>query len=508
MRVSVNSLNRFIVLGLLPLVFSGCTLTEYLAEKSRYTRFREKMESLVTIMEEQGATVGVSIQSLDDGKSFTHNGGTCLIPASTQKVILASRTLFNLPRDFHWRTDLIAEGAIDSNGCLQGDLILRGSWDPSLSARPVKMAMDPWFALREWVLQMKADSIKSVNGNLVLCGKMVQPGSWEYGDMRHRYAPVISQISWNNGLLGTTYDSLQNTFELYPEREYWSANHLLTRTIKPLFSNPPPLDSIRMDWIKSREGFFFPVRNPLLLAGDGLRQAMVLAGIAPPDSVVIMEPEDFPGFLNNDSMRVYSHFSPPLDTLLQSLLIVSDNLWAEMIGQSIEETEEAVSLVGEAGDTIQWKKYLQDYLLRSPSAPNSPGTRDFLFQCGIDAEGVRAIDYCGLARRNRLSAEILTRVMRWSLELWGERFVNLMPEPGDRFSTFEHRLLSCKGHFAGKSGSMSGVEGITGYVLDDQGQPVAIVTILVNGCIHLLPSARSLVDKMVLEAVTFYAGGN
>lgn len=62
--------------------------------------------------------------------------------------------------------------------------------------------------------------------------------------------------------------------------------------------------------------------------------------------------------------------------------------------------------------------------------------------------------------------------------------------------------------FRGKKRFHVRVEGITGYVLDDQGQPVAIVTILVNGCIHLLPSARSLVDKMVLEAVTFYAGGN
>lgn len=99
---------------------------------------------------------------------------------------------------------------------------------------------------------------------------------------------------------------------------------------------------------------------------------MVLAGIAPPDSVVIMEPEDFPGFLNNDSMRVYSHFSPPLDTLLQSLLIVSDNLWAEMIGQSIEETEEAVSLVGEAGDTIQWKNTCRIIFSEAHQLPTLP----------------------------------------------------------------------------------------------------------------------------------------
>lgn len=78
------------------------------------------------------ATVGYMIIDLKTNSCIAeYNADKCMIPASTMKVITAAAALDKFGADFRYRTDVLASGPLKAD-TIYGDLIIRGSGDPSL----------------------------------------------------------------------------------------------------------------------------------------------------------------------------------------------------------------------------------------------------------------------------------------------------------------------------------------------------------------------------------------
>ncbi len=76
------------------------------------------------------------IQILDPATSsvvLEVNPDKTFLPASVLKVLTTSAALEKLGPDFRYRTGVYTNGTIDSNGTLQGDLVLVGRGDPNLT---------------------------------------------------------------------------------------------------------------------------------------------------------------------------------------------------------------------------------------------------------------------------------------------------------------------------------------------------------------------------------------
>ncbi|MCA1978317.1 MAG: D-alanyl-D-alanine carboxypeptidase, partial [Thiobacillus sp.] len=102
--------------------------------------------------------VAVLVQPLDaDTPRLAHQAGAAMNPASVMKLVTSFAALQQLGPAFTWTTEVWADGPV-RDGVLDGNLIVRGNGDPSLT-------LD-----RLWLLQreLAARGVRHIRGDLVL----------------------------------------------------------------------------------------------------------------------------------------------------------------------------------------------------------------------------------------------------------------------------------------------------------------------------------------------------
>jgi serine-type D-Ala-D-Ala carboxypeptidase/endopeptidase (penicillin-binding protein 4) len=138
---------------------------------------------------------------------FAKNEKTGMSPASTLKTV-TSATAFNiLGRDFRWETSIGYNGTIN-NGTLNGDLIIKGSGDPTLgSDRYSETKSD--LILDKWIQVVKQAGIKKIEGRIIaddqLFGTQIIPQGWIWQDIGNYYGAGASSVSWRENEIGVTF---------------------------------------------------------------------------------------------------------------------------------------------------------------------------------------------------------------------------------------------------------------------------------------------------------------
>ncbi|MDP2057736.1 MAG: D-alanyl-D-alanine carboxypeptidase, partial [Thiobacillus sp.] len=102
--------------------------------------------------------VAVVVQPLDAAAPvLSHNAEAALNPASVMKLVTSFAALNQLGPGYTWTTDVWADGTI-ADGVLNGDLVIKGHGDPTLTLE------------RMWLLQreLRARGVRHIRGDLVL----------------------------------------------------------------------------------------------------------------------------------------------------------------------------------------------------------------------------------------------------------------------------------------------------------------------------------------------------
>jgi D-alanyl-D-alanine carboxypeptidase/D-alanyl-D-alanine-endopeptidase (penicillin-binding protein 4) len=124
---------------------------------------------------------------------------------------------------------------------------------------------------------------------------------------------------------------------------------------------------------------------------------------------------------------------------------------------------------------------------------------------GIPPEGYLARDGSGLSRYDWITADtlaaLLTHISKDAKH--AELFRNALPVPGGS-GTLETRMKDtpAQGHVWAKTGSMSQVRALSGYVTTMEGEPL-VVSILVNGFRVPSRDIDAVVDKALVRIVEF-----
>ncbi len=411
-------------------------------------RLSRALDDLAEAPALDGATIAGSVRRVSDGRVlWEREADRAVIPASTVKWLTAAVAVETLGFEHQFETRLETDGEL-SDGVLSGDLILVGGGDPAFGRR----VLDAWAAevagslgVREVAGTVRADTS-------LLAGPSLGSG-WAWDDLPSGYAAPYSALtidlnttqvsvtaretpSFDGGSLGSC---LQFTATEDP-----GALSLTRRLGHPqviALGAARPDAGTRARWITVPD----PAACAVELFAQALRDAGVVIHDAPHPS--------------GDRALLRAHASPPLHELLATMLSYSQNLYAELLARAVDPAESGRSFSG----------------ARSVYA-------DMLTRAGVADGTWRLEDGSGLSRYNLLSAEALNLINQYiRAQPYADGLLGLLPTAGVD-GTLARRMTDgpATGRVHAKTGSMSNVRNLTGYVTTADDQLLA-VTLLVNG---------------------------
>lgn len=352
-------------------------------------------------------------------------------PASTAKTITSLYALDRLGRDFRFATRLVATGPV-AGGVLQGDLVLAGGGDPSLTTDD----------LGDMVQALVAKGVTSVAGRFLVWGGALpylrtidadQP-AWL------GYSPAVGGLNLNFNRVNFTWkragDGYDLAFDARADRfapQVTMARAAVVDRDHPTFDYT--LSDESEDWTVSRAALgregsrWLPVRRPDLYAGDVFRTLAQAAGLrlAAPEAVA-----DLPA-----GTVLVQHQSAELPDLLRAMMKHSNNMMAETVGMTASAMVGANSHAASARAMCDW--------------------------LAAKLDGVRAnfVDHSGLGGASRVSAaQMVSALVRLGPDA---RLAELMKDVRLAKAS-DLGVEALPKRVVAKTGTLNFVSGLVGYL--------------------------------------------
>lgn len=274
---------------------------------------RSSLDSLVSDPKFANAQIGLLIVNSRTGDTiFSRNAGKLFMPASNQKVLTSSVALAQLGPDYRFRTVMGTRGTL-RDGTLNGDLIVIGRGDPSLSDRMRGSATNAMLAIAD---SLSARGIRRITGSLRPGGDTFPDNiygyGWEWDDLTSSGTPT-DELLFNEGMVRT-----------------------VTRTARG--------DTVELVGTRN------PTDAYLAALDTALRARGMVAGLGVSDSIVALDaPLD----------TLYSFDSPPLREILKHFLKPSQNQIGEILIKTLglERTSVGIPDSGAAVITRQLRAW-------------------------------------------------------------------------------------------------------------------------------------------------------
>jgi serine-type D-Ala-D-Ala carboxypeptidase/endopeptidase (penicillin-binding protein 4) len=161
---------------------------------------RTFIDSSVGAAEFRNAHWGILIVDPTRGETlYTRNADKLFMPASNQKIITGSVALAQLGPEYRWTTTLFARGPI-RRGVLDGDLVVRGDGDPSISS---SMRGDALAPLRDLADSLRARGITRIRGRIAAAPSPFTDAplgyGWAWDDLDEPYGAGVDALYFNEG---------------------------------------------------------------------------------------------------------------------------------------------------------------------------------------------------------------------------------------------------------------------------------------------------------------------
>jgi D-alanyl-D-alanine carboxypeptidase/D-alanyl-D-alanine-endopeptidase (penicillin-binding protein 4) len=420
----------------------------------------------------KGADVGITVRDANTGEVvYTRSGSKRSQVASNLKVLTTTAALDLLGPDFRWKTELQSAGT-RSGAVLAGDLVLRGTGDPTMSAARYQALADT----------LKNSGVTQVTGSLVLDGTAfdAQPygSGWAWDDEPYSYSAETSALT------------------LSPDAKF-SAGTVVVR-VKPGAATGAPVqvsvepanDVVQIQNTATTNGdagitverehgtnvikvsgstwaettALSTVKDPTALVGSVFRKALERNGIQVLGSVKRAKAPQGAAVLASDQ-------SVPLGQLINPLMKNSNNMLAEV-------------------------------LVKSAGGSFTNGVNQLSRKwagLGLDPNWVEVFDGSGMSRLNQMSPDDLTSILvKAKTKPWFGTWQATLPVAG-RDGTLASRMKGTKaeGNVQAKTGSLSGVSALSGYVTTQNGRQ--LVFSIVQNNVVLWFSPKTIEDKVAVR---------
>ncbi|MDK2971168.1 MAG: hypothetical protein PWP23_923 [Candidatus Sumerlaeota bacterium] len=441
---------------------------------------------------------GAKIKSLDTGEVwYERNSDKLFMPASNEKIPTTAAALVTLGPDWQFTTHFTTNGEI-RNGVLEGDLIVFGNGDPTLYSR---FYDDPRDVFRLVAQRFHDLGITRITGDIIGDDNAFDDEhigyGWPLDGLPSWYSAEFGALQINEGYVDLTvrppadangtvtiepnlpsdYYTIDNRVVVRPGRNRISSdrafgtNNLIVRGSVAPGSNPQEVSPT--------------ITNPTLfyvtVLAEVLRDERIDIGGKPMDCDDIaawnQKPEDF--------TSLYVHKSPPLSEIIKGLMKRSQNLYAETMAR-----------------VLGWEVHGNGSFRNGRRVVS-----DVLKGFGVEPGTYRYMDGSGLSRYNFISPDILVKILEGmhEHEYWPE-WRESMPIAGvDGTLARRMRGTPAEGNVRAKTGTISNVRGLSGYVTTADGEEL-VFSFLVNA--HIVSSAATEdVTDGVLALLAGYDSG-
>ncbi len=417
--------------------------------------------------------VAVVVQPLDEAVPvLSHNAEAALNPASVMKLATSFAALNQLGPDYVWTTDVWADGPI-ADGVLEGDLVIKGHGDPTLTLE------------RMWLLQreLRARGVRHIRGNLVLDLSHFEmppsdPGAFD-GEPLALYNAAPGALVANFNATTLRLKPGEHTVLIVPDIalpgvaltsrlviEDGTECNGWKEAITPALPDPARLElvvsgryargcgerALSLNLFEPAATFGFIFRGLWAESGGTLSGATV-PGMAP------------------DAAPLLKFISEPLTHALTRLNKYSNNLMARNL---------FLTLGAEA--------------YGAPATPEKAAraVRELLVQRGVPTRKLVLENGAGLSRIERISADALNRMLRaaYNSPLFAE-FESALPIvaiDGTLKRRFNGSALTGSAHL--KTGTLRDVSALAGYVYTADGRRVSFVMLVNHSNARLSEAAQ------------------
>jgi serine-type D-Ala-D-Ala carboxypeptidase/endopeptidase (penicillin-binding protein 4) len=166
---------------------------------------KEKITQLITKFKSdedlKHAVYSYCVLNASDGKMIAeYNSQLSLVPASTLKTLTTGAALGILGKNFTYETTLLFNGELKKEtGEINGNLIVKGSGDPTLGSKYFKKKDDTTDVIDEFISALKKKGIKKINGKIIadnFCFENDLPGTWIWSDIGNYFGAPPNGLSY------------------------------------------------------------------------------------------------------------------------------------------------------------------------------------------------------------------------------------------------------------------------------------------------------------------------
>ena len=420
---------------------------------------------------------GVMVVDVASGDTlFMRNAERSFMPASVTKLYTTSAVLDQLGPNYRYVTQLYMEGSLNGH-VLNGNLIVRGSGDPSTGA-PDSNSMDLFHVFADSLSKL---GIHEIHGNIIgddnIFDDVPLGADWSWEDLTFGYAAQISGLTFHDAIVD---------LHAYPTSLGQKGNLTVTPELQSYLNIDNQTQTIPRGKSLVEGHIRFPESNRIIVSSE------VPLGRSDPEAIAIHNPTLYfvhafnsvlasrnihvhgqlldiddvsKDFTYSETQIVASHTSPPISELIATVNKESHNLYAEhllkTLGQKYpnpdEEFEPGSAAMGIASSMRTYAR------------------------ADIDSERIQLVDGSGLSRKNLVTPAMTIKLLRYMAahpapEVWDSFLASLAIAGQD--GTLEYRFIGNSpgyGRVRAKTGTLGNVSSLAGYIMPPNGSLLAFV---------------------------------